>query len=173
LQFGLYHTWRLQDSILIRDGVAELDLLDGSAVGSRGGRPRDELEAQTGIFKNGMGARLNANWQSGTTVNGGSGALGGTNGDLDFSDFTTVNLRLFADLGQQRALVKKYPWVRGLRLSLAVDNLFDARLQVRDRNGATPIGYQPDLLDPLGRSIRISVRKLFSNPGARGTGARR
>ena len=48
-----------------------------------------------------------------------------------------------------------------MRVSLAIDNLFDARQQVRDRLGATPFSYQPGYLDPLGRSVRLSVRKLF------------
>jgi hypothetical protein len=32
---------------------------------------------------------------------------------------------------------------------------------VRDETGATPISYQPDYIDPLGRSVRIGLRKLF------------
>jgi iron complex outermembrane receptor protein len=42
-----------------------------------------------------------------------------------------------------------------------VDNLFDCRMHVRDASGDSPISYQPDYLDPLGRSIKISFRKLF------------
>ncbi len=48
-----------------------------------------------------------------------------------------------------------------MRVSLSIDNLFDARQQVRDRLGTTPLSYQPGYLDPLGRSVRLSVRKLF------------
>lgn len=160
LQFSLYHNLRFVDRILIREGVPELDLLNGSAVGSRGGQPRHELEFQAGISKNGLGARLTGNWQSGTVVRGGPAGSGAT-GDLRFSDFATLNLRLFADLGQQRSLVRKHRWLRGTRISLSVDNILDSRLQVRDATGTTPISYQPDLLDPLGRSVRISIRKLF------------
>ena len=160
LQLSLYHNWRFADRILIREGVPELDLLNGSAVGSRGGQPRHELELQAGLFKDGMGARLTGNWQSGTTVRGGLGAAA-TAGDLHFGDFASLNLRLFADLGQQRSLVRAHRWLRGTRVSLSVNNLFDSQLQVRDASGATPISYQPDLLDPLGRSVRISIRKLF------------
>ena len=32
---------------------------------------------------------------------------------------------------------------------------------VRDAAGNVPLNYQPDLLDPLGRTIMISFRKLF------------
>ena len=74
---------------------------------------------------------------------GGPTALGGTNGDLRFSDFTTFNLRLFADLGQQRALARKHPWLRGHAGQLGVDNSSTRRLQVRDQTGLTPISYQP------------------------------
>jgi hypothetical protein len=37
---------------------------------------------------------------------------------------------------------------------------------VRDAAGNVPLSYQPDLLDPLGRTIMISFRKLFlPSPG--------
>lgn len=160
LQLGLYHTWHLTDSVLIRPGVPELDFLDGSASGSRGGRPRHEVELQAGLFKNGLGARLTANWQSATFVRGGPAAGGGTGDDLFFDDFATVNLRLFADLGMQ-SFARGNSFLRGTRVSLSIDNLFDARQQVRDGLGATPLSYQPGYLDPLGRSVRLSVRKLF------------
>jgi hypothetical protein len=35
---------------------------------------------------------------------------------------------------------------------------------VRDAAGLVPTSYQPDLLDPLGRTVSISIRKLFSPP---------
>ena len=160
IQLALYHTWRLEDEIRIRDGVPVLDLLNGSAVGNRGGQSEHAVEAQAGYFRNGLGARLSANWQSGTFVRGGVGG-GRSDEDLFFDDFATVNLRLFAELGQQRSLVQKHPWLRGTRVSLNVNNLFDNRLEVRNAAGEVPIGYQPAYLDPLGRSVTISVRKLF------------
>ncbi len=43
-------------------------------------------------------------------------------------------------------------------------NLFDAKPRVRDAAGLVPTNYQPDLLDPLGRTVGISIRKLFSPP---------
>lgn len=162
LQLALFHTWHLENSILIREGLEPLDLLNGSATGSRGGQPRHELELQAGIFKDGLGARMTGNWRSGTTVRGiADPASGTTSNDLFFSDTATVNLRLFADLGQQRSLIRAVPFFRGTRVTLAVDNLFDSRPGVRDSTGATPLSYQPDYLDPQGRSFRISLRKVF------------
>ena len=161
VQVSLFHTWRFTDNVLIRPGVPELDYLAGSAYSGRGGRPQHELELSAGIFKSGFGGFLQANWQSGTTVNGGPIAGGGTSSDLHFSSFSTVNLNLFADLSQRPALIAHHPWLKGTRLFINVQNLFDTRLHVRDENGIVPISYQPAYLDPLGRSIRIGIRRLF------------
>jgi hypothetical protein len=161
LQLSAFHTWRFTEEVLIRPGVPVLDYLDGSAFSGRGGRPRHEVEVSAALFRNGLGAFVNANWQEGSLVRGGANGQGGTSGDLRFSDFATVNLTLFADLGQQQALVRRFGWLKGARVSLSVGNLFDSRLRVRDETGATPLSYQPDYLDPLGRTVRISLRKLF------------
>jgi hypothetical protein len=160
LLFSLYHTWHIRDQILIRDGVPAVDLLHGSALGTTGGQPQHQIQGTAALFKDGLGLRAEANWQSGTTVRGGSNGQGGVTDDLRFSSLATFNLRLFADLGQT-GLARKMPWVRGFRVSLGVDNLFDRRLRVTDPTGATPISFQPDLLDPLGRSVRLSIRKQF------------
>lgn len=154
---SLYHTYRLQDEITIRDGLPVLDLLDGAAIGARGGQPRNEVQFQMGVFKSGMGGFLNANWKESTRINGGASP----DDDLTFSDLTTVNLNLFADLSSRQAWVSKYPWLKGARVSVGVENLFDQRLEVRDGLGNTPLSYQPDYLDPLGRTFRISLRKIL------------
>lgn len=154
-QFGVYHTVAFRDDILIRPGLPELDLLDGAAIGAGGGSPRHQVDVQANYTKGGLGASLNANWQAATRVEGGP-----TADDLEFSDQTTVNLRLFADLGAQ-PIARDYRWLRGARATLSVDNLFDSRQDVRDGTGVTPISYQPDLLDPVGRSVKLTFRKLF------------
>ncbi|KAB7645639.1 TonB-dependent receptor [Polymorphobacter fuscus] len=161
LQLSLFHTWHLRDRIVIRDGVPVLDLLNGSATGSSGGQPRHEIEMRAGFGKSGVGGRLSLNWQSGTQVLADPTGATTAPGDLRFSGLATLNLRLFADLGQRPALVQRAPWLRGSRISLAVNNITDARLDVRDRSGTVPIGYQPDLINPLGRTLTLSLRKLF------------
>ena len=35
--------------------------------------------------------------------------------------------------------------------------MFDAKPKVRDAAGDVPTNYQPDLLDPLGRTVSISL----------------
>ncbi|OHB34379.1 MAG: hypothetical protein A2882_07505 [Phenylobacterium sp. RIFCSPHIGHO2_01_FULL_70_10] len=118
------------------------------------------MQVQAGVSKNGLGARLEGTWSQGGEVDS---ALSGSG--LTFSDLTTLDLRLFADLGQQ-PMAREHPWMRGARVSLSVENLFDERLDVRDATGAVPISYQPDLLDPQGRVVQLSFRKLFLPPRA-------
>lgn len=158
LQLALFHTIHLKEQVTVANGLPVLDLLDGDVLGSSGGQARHQVEAQAGITRYGLGARLTANWKSGTHVDGG---IGGATTALDFSSLATVNLRLFADLGVRRELVQAHPLLRGVRLSLAVNNLFDAETKVRDANGATPLTYQPDYLNPRGRVVQFNVRKLL------------
>jgi hypothetical protein len=153
---SIYHTIRFQDEITIRANLPLIDLLDGGAVGGRGGQPRNEIQMQGGVFRNGFGSFLNANWREGTRVDG------GTNGqDLFFSGQTTVNLNAFLDFNQRANLLTKFPWLKNARVNIGVQNLFDSRLEVTDQAGATPLGYQRDRLDPQGRVVSLNLRKLF------------
>jgi outer membrane receptor protein involved in Fe transport len=142
------------DKVMIAPGL-DLDYLHGDASGQSGGTPRHKVEAQAGWSNNGLGARLGANWRSATRVN----SLAGD--DLHFSSLATFDLRLFANPGDVPEVVVTHPWLRGTQLRLEVNNLFDAKPNVRDAASAVPLNYQPDLLDPLGRTIRFSIRKLF------------
>ena len=158
LQLSFTHTVNLMDEVTIRPGIPDLDYLGGDAVGRFGGRPRHELQGRAGWSNNGLGAYMSTNWRSGTRVESAAGE------DLRFSPLATFDLRLFANLGQQFGLVSKHPWLRGSSVRLEVDNLFDSKPRVRNALGDVPISYQPDLLDPLGRTISISFRKLFLPP---------
>lgn len=153
LQLAVYHTLHLRDEILVHDNGPRLDLLSGDTVGSSGGQARHEVEVQAGLTRNGLGARLSGAWQSGTEVHGGVQ-------DLRFADLATLNLRLFADLGQQ-PIAREHPILRGTRVTFSITNLFNSRQRVTDATGATPISYQPAYLDALGRSVQLSIRKLF------------
>lgn len=158
LQFALYDTIHFTDRVRVGAGGPTLDLLNGDTIGNRGGQPRHELEAQAGYSNNGIGLRFSANWQSGTQVVGGTPTVPQT---LNFSPLATANVRLFADFSQRLDLIRKHRWLRGVRVVVAVDNLFNERQRVTDQTGTVPISYQAGYLDPLGRSVRISLRKLF------------
>lgn len=155
VQLSLTDTITLVDQATIRAGLPRLDYLNGDASGQAGGTPRHKVELQTGYSNNGLGARLSGNWRSGTRVEG------GPNGDLKFSPLTTIDARFFINFGERFDLVAKHPWLIGSSVRFEVNNLFNARPNVRDGLGAVPLSYQSDLLDPTGRTVTISFRKLF------------
>jgi hypothetical protein len=157
LTFSLTDTITFVDKVTIAPGLA-LDFLHGDAVGSSGGTPRHLVEARAGYFNNGLGARLNANYRSGTRVDSLTGD------DLRFSPLATFDLRLFANPGDIPELVVKHPWLRGTQVQFNVTNIFDAKPKVRNAAGDVPLNFQADLLDPLGRTIGFSIRKLFLPP---------
>jgi iron complex outermembrane receptor protein len=157
-QLALYHTIYFKDQFLVTPGGPLLDLLDGAAAGGGGGQYRNEIEGQMGYTDNGFGARLSADWRGPTTVIGGGAMSSGT---LNFSDVTTINLRFWDDFTPQKELVTRFPFLRGLRVTLNITNLFNQSISVRDTAGATPLIYESNYLDPTGRVISINVRKLF------------
>lgn len=161
LFLNAYYTLRLEDEILLREGAPAIDLLNGAAVDVRGGRPVHQLEFQAGAFKGGLGAQVTAIWQSGTDVSGLPAGPGGTAGDLRFSPYGTVNINLFANLADRFGGPKAPEWIKGTRISLGIVNLLDQRPEVRDGAGATPINYQGAYLNPIGRLISFSLRKVF------------
>ncbi|MDJ0977013.1 MAG: hypothetical protein QNI87_00590 [Erythrobacter sp.] len=152
---NLTHTVELQNEIFIAPGVPVLDQLDGDAT-SAFGFPRHTSRLEAGIFGNGLGLRLSGRYTGETRLDGSETA---GSGDLFFGDLATFDIRLFGNIdqlvgSQNRAL-------KNLRVSLRMDNVFDAQLAVRDESGETPINYQPFLIDPVGRFIGIDIRKLF------------
>ena len=93
---------------------------------------------------------------NGTTVPG-----GGTSGDLRFGSLFAVNARAFVDLSQQASLTRAVPFLRGSRIRLAVDNIFNDIRDVRNAGGLVPLRYQPGYVDPAGRTFELSFRKQF------------
>jgi len=154
LTFSLTDQVNLVDEVKIGPGVPKLDYLNGEPVSSLGGRPRHEVQFETGYYNNGYGARLQGNWRSGTKVDSSAG-------DLKFSPYFDLDLRLFANLSENFDLVSKHPFFRGASIRFDAENILNNRPKVRDAGGGTPLNYQPDLLEPVGRTFGITFRKLF------------
>jgi iron complex outermembrane receptor protein len=109
------------------------------------------------MYKDGLGAALNGTWKSATSVGIGDALSSDT---LQFSALGTVNLRLFADLGRLPATHGEQ-WAHGMRVAFQVLNLFDRRQSVQDSAGLTPLAFAPGYLDPVGRTVWLTVRKAF------------
>ena len=157
-QFAIYYTLNLVDRVTVANGVAPIDLLNGGATGAGGGQPRHEIEGQAGYSNNGLGFRLSANWQSATEVTGGAA---GTFSTLQFGSLAKFDVRLFDDFTQNLDFLKKHHWAKGLRVGLAVTNVLNTRQRVTDQTGTVPLSYQGAYLDPMGRAVKLTVRKLL------------
>lgn len=166
-QISLYHNYQIRDEILIADGVPLLDRLNGSATSAIGGTAQHRVEFSGGIFHKGLGLRAEGNYRSATRVDGGAtdgGAVGGGDaggGDLRFGALTAVNLRFFINLDERGKLTQKAKFLRGGRIALSIDNLFDDIIDVRDATGAVPLSLQRGFIDPVGRFFELSFRKRF------------
>jgi len=137
LTLSVTDTITFVDKVTIQPGLPPLDYLHGDAASQTGGTPRHLVEAQGGYFNNGLGARVSANWRSGTRVN----TL--TGDDLSFSPLATFDLRLFANPGDIPEVAVKHPWLRGTQiLSAVVSKHFT-------QEGAELL-HQPDLLRYFG-----------------------
>jgi hypothetical protein len=164
LQLSVFHTILFKDQVRIGPGLPAVDYLNGEAQNGTV-TPRHKIETDAGWYNNGFGVQLSGTWQSGGKI------IGGDRGTLDFSPLAKVNFNIFANLGDRIEWTLKHPWMRGLQIRMGVDNIFDAKQKVRDAAGGVSINYQPDLLDPVGRVVSISIRKLFSpRPVFRGRG---
>lgn len=151
--FNLSHSIELTNEVLIAPGVPLLDLLDGDSTGSNG-LPRHATTMEAGLFRNGMGLRLSGRYLGKTRIDG-----SGASDSVFFGDLATLDLRMFTDVG--RLFKQETGALKNLRLSLEFDNLFDGQRRIVDSNGDVPLRYQPFLVDPLGRVIRVELRKMF------------
>ncbi|HVJ03529.1 MAG TPA: TonB-dependent receptor [Sphingomonas sp.] len=149
---GIGPSIRFSDRLQLRPGTPELDLLRGDTV--RGwGVPRAYGYAYAGVNYLGHGLKFDAWYQSPNRVRSPDPA-----GDLRFSSIFKLNMGAYVALG---SLLKQEEWARRLRLGLDISNLTDAHQHVRDRHGVLPNRFQPDYLDPVGRTATLTLRKLF------------
>ena len=155
LQLSLTDTITFVDKVRITPGGPELDYLNGDAAGSSGGTPRHNVQAQGGWSITGL---ARASPPTGAAARPSTRSTATT---FISRPMATFDLRLFANPGDIPEVAVKHPWLRGTQFRLEVNNVFNSRPQVRDAAGVVPINYQPGLLEPLGRTIMISFRKLF------------
>jgi len=149
------HTWALSNTRLARPGLGEVDLLDGGAIGYASGLPRHIVQFGGGVAHKGFGLQFSGNWIGKNKIN--SGTIAAPT-EIRFADRMTVDARMFVNLGPQ---FPTSSLARGARIAVEADNLFASRQRVADQNGEVPLGYQPYLIDPLGRAIKLTLRKVF------------
>lgn len=153
-RISLTHQWRLRDEVVIAPGAPVFDFLDGAASGALGGTPGHVVEASLYRWNNGLGFIAAARYQRGTKVKDPSG-------DLAFSDLFFSIVRVTYEFNYNDAALRALPFLEETRVSIGLDNVFDEKIQVEDQSGRTPINFQEDLLNPLGRTFRFELRRRF------------
>jgi hypothetical protein len=149
---GAGPTIGFSDKLELRRGTPVLDLLHGDTV-TGGGRPRVTSYFYGGIGYLGNGVSIDGWYQGRTKVLTGVPAS-----DLYFSSLFKLNVGAFISVHH---FLPKEGWTRHMQLKLDVTNITDAHEQVRDGNGRVPNRFQPDYLDPLGRIVKLTLRKLI------------
>lgn len=140
------------DRLQLRPGTAELDLLNGDTVGG-GGMARAYGYAYGGINYGGNGMSFDGWYAAANRVRGATPAA-----DLRFSPIFRLNMSAFINL---HYFLKTRQWTRKVQVKVSVSNITDGHQQVRDGNGRVPNRFQPDYLDPAGRTVSLTLRKLF------------
>lgn len=154
---GVFHTLQFQNDVLVALGGPVLDLLGGDAL-STSGTPRHAFEFNGGLFYKGFGSFMQGTWSGPTRLD--ASGLPGTS-DLRFGSSSNINVNFFADFSAMPKVVEAVPFLKGSRVSLRFQNLFDSVQKVTDASGAVPPFYQRDYLDPRGRVIELEFRKSF------------
>jgi len=149
---GLGPTIRFSDRVELRPGTAVVDLLAGDTL-SGGTTQRLAGYGYGGINYLGNGGTFDFYCTGSATLRGAVPAA-----TLAFAPLCKVNVTGSLSLHH---FLPRQAWTRHLGFKLEIANVTDAHQRVRDANGAVPYRYQPDLLDPLGRTVTLSLRKLF------------
>jgi hypothetical protein len=156
--FDLYHTWYTRDSVRLARTGPTLDLLDGDALDFLGGRRQHRIDLIGGVYRSGLGIRMKANWYSGTSLIDVTPA-----GDqkIRFGDYAVVDASFFANLAEAFNSSETASWLKNTRVTFEISNLFNQRPRVETAGGSIPLRFQSTLLDPIGRTFSVSLRKVF------------
>lgn len=146
-------TARLDDRLVLRPGQPELDLLDGASLDGNSGRSRYEVQGNIGGSYGPVRLGTYAFWRAPTRIRSTI-----AESDLRFTPATFVG---FYSQLEGAQLAPRAAWAKGTTFQFEIQNLLNDRPDVRDRNGAVPFRFQPAFLDPYGRIVKLSVRKLF------------
>ena len=149
---GIGPTILLQDRLTPRSGGPMFNLLAGDTLSS-GITPRLSGYGYGGIGYLGNSGAFDASCTGGASIRGGV-----TASTLFFAPLCKVSVSGSLSLDH---FFPRTKWTRRLDLKLEITNVTDARQRVRNAEGRVPYRYQRDLLDPLGRTITFSLRKLL------------
>lgn len=150
---ALNEIYHLKSEMFVKAGLPVIDRLRGGS-----GLSRHTVSLQFDVGTRGLGASLSANWNSAARIDS-----PGSNRDQVFrvTPPLTINLSTFLNPDNIFKGWRNNPLTKGWKISAAVQNLLNSYRRVALINGQIPAGYTHDEIDPLGRTIRLQIRKRF------------
>lgn len=149
---GAGPTIHFSDLLQLRAGAPVLDILRGDTV-KGWGMPRVTSYFYGGIGYLGNGISIDGWYQGPSRVRSDLAAS-----DLYFSGIFKLNVGAFISVHH---FLRALTWTSHTQLRLDVSNVTDAHQHVHDGTGAMPYRFQPALLDPTGRTVKLTLRKLL------------
>ncbi|WP_458389978.1 hypothetical protein [Sphingomonas sp. F9_3S_D5_B_2] len=149
---GIGPTFRFTDKLQLRPGTRTLDLLHGDTVKGWA------IPRATAYFYGGIGYLGNGISIDGWLQNAGRIRSDNPASDLYFGPIVKLNVGAFVSVHH---FLRKQAWTKHTQLKLDFNNITDSHQHVHDANGRVPNRFQPDLLDPVGRTVKLTLRKLF------------
>lgn len=152
IQASLNHRMRLTAIQRITPYHPVINLLGGDS-----GQSRHNLSGQITVSRSGVGGTLSGNWSSAGRLR----AAGPDAMTLIFKPPVILSLSSYMEPERLWPTLKENKIFKGMRFSVDVQNLTRAYRKVFREDGSVPPGYSRDDVDPMGRTIRVSVRKKF------------
>jgi len=153
LYLGFAPNLFLRDRLELKPGLPALNLLGGDTVDGWQGHYRVAVWGWGGLSRAGDGLSFTWQYMGPSRIHGGSPQT-----ELHFSSRFNLDVSTFVWL---RHWFPKENWLKKTKLTLQVTNPFDTYVHARDANGDTPFRYQRAFSDPQGRTVKITLRRLF------------
>jgi len=153
LSLSVSHNWQLGSETIVRPDLPILDRLRGS------GQPRHTVALGLVIGRDGLGATLNGNWSSGARVR--PEGMAGEVIEFRYAPSAVFNLGLFVEPERWIDVPDQQNRASPFRISLDIQNVLRGYRKVVVSDGTVPVGFTRDEIDPVGRTVRLSIRKQF------------
>lgn len=152
LQASINHRMRLTALQRITPHHPVIDLLGGDS-----GQSRHNISFQFTASRRGVGGTISGNWSNGGRLRSASSDVP----SLIFKPPLMLSLSSYMEPERLWPSLKENILFKGLRVSIDLQNLTRAYRRVFRDDGSVPPGYGRDDVDPLGQTIRVSLRKKF------------
>lgn len=152
LQFSLSvtHRWRLRSDLMIHPWVPTINQMELN------GQSKHAVSLLANISQKGYGLTLNGNWSSKASIP----ADGDFKGSI-IKPPLKLDIALFAEPDKLSRSNEGLNWLSGFKISIDIQNITNSYRKVANWDGSLLPGNSRSEIDPIGRTIKVSLRKKF------------